>query len=64
MVVGMNAEELAEAGDGAALRVFNDGSVPGRAGIAARSAIAVSHKPAVGGGSFGSKKISGHHFPV
>jgi hypothetical protein len=60
----MDAEELAKAGDGAALRVFNDGSVPGRAGIAAGSAIAVSHKPAVSSGSFGSEKISGHHFPV
>ena len=48
VVVGLAAQVFAEAGDDAALRIFNDGAESGGSGIAARAAIAVGGEP--GGG--------------
>jgi len=68
VVVGLNAEELAELGHDAAAGVFNDGAVARGAGIAAGSAVAVGGEPLGGSGGGGGggrvKEISVHRFSV
>ena len=50
VVVGADAEKLAELGDDHAVVVLNEGSVTGRAGVAAGSAVAVGVDPLPGCG--------------
>jgi len=63
VVIGLNAEELTEASDDAAMRIFDDGSEAGGAGVSARSAVAVGGEPGGGGGG-GVGKKGGRHDEV
>ena len=53
IVVGLDAEELAQFGDNLALCVFDDSAVAGGAGIAAGTAVAVGCEPWAGRGGGG-----------
>ncbi len=54
VVVGAFAEIFAEAGEDAALLVFDDGSVAGGAGVAAGASVAVGDDEVFGGGWVGA----------
>ena len=65
VVVGLDAQEVAEAGHDAAVGVFNDGAEAGGAGVAAGAAVTVGGEPLAGGGGVGVvKEIPGHRIPV